>query len=361
MRLKVRKPKEVVESKVITEASLDDEIKQASTQIEGDVVVGQSAPKGQIEVALDKALATAERMKRTGGNMYNNVILIGGAGTGKTSAVLDWARENNINIVLQNTSTMDETDLTGVIARSADGNSTVKLRSDVLRGLNEPRSVLFLDEYNRGRKSVRGTLLTLINDHLIDTGTDQESNVKGLSGKYELKNMLFTIAAINPASGEYSTDELDPAEISRFRRVEVKADKKHLLDVMTKKFMAQAEAEGVTDEDREVIAGQLGLLTKLLSDKQFQFDNEEDERNGYRRYGRDYTPLSPRTIVNLIAATDGTKEDLLDLYNDFCNPMKKNTIEMILQDYSDVDDKANSVFKKREKSDEEKLDDFLNL
>lgn len=360
MKLKVKKSRPIVENKTINEDSLEAEIKQAENQIDGDKVVNGNK-KGQIEMALDRALATAERQKRTGGKNYTNIILIGGAGTGKTSAVLDWASENGINVVLQNTSTMDETDLTGVVARSAEGNSTVKLRSDVLKGLNEPRSVLFLDEYNRGRKSVRGTLLTLVNDHLIDTGTDQESNVPGLSGKYELKNMLFTVAAINPASGEYTTDELDPAEISRYRRIEVKADKKHLLDIMTKKFMKQAEAEGATDEDREVIAGQIGLLKKLLSDKQFQFDNEEDERNGYRKFGRDYTPLSPRTLVNLISATDGTKEDLLDLYNDFCNPMKKNTIEMILQDYSDVDDKANSVFKKREKSDEEKLDDFLNL
>ena len=359
MKVKVDKSK-TISNRIINEDSLDSEIKKAEQQISNDTVVTDSNP-GQIEIALDRALAVAERQKRTGGKNYSNIILIGGAGTGKTSAVLDWAASNGVNVVLQNTSTMDETDLTGVVARSAEGNSTVKLRSDVLKGLNEPRSILFLDEYNRGRKSVRGTLLTLINDHLIDTGTDQESNVSGLSGKYELKNMLFTVAAINPASGEYTTDELDPAEISRFRRVEVKADKKHLLDIMTRKFTQQAESEGATDDDREIIAGQIGLLKKLLSDKQFQFDNEEDEREGYRRYGRDYTPLSPRSLINLIAATDGTKEDLLELYNDYCNPLKKNTIEMILQDYDDVDDKANSVFKKRTKSDEEKLDDFLNL
>ena len=41
--------------------------------------------------------------------------------------------------------------------------------------------------------------------------------------------------------------------------------------------------------------------------------------------------------------------------------MKKMTMETILSDYEDIDDKANSVFKKREKSAEEKLDDFLNM
>jgi len=358
MKLKVKKPKKLVES-TINEATLEDTINAAEKQIENPEVASYNST-GQIEQALDRALNVAERMKRTGGNNYTNVLLIGGAGTGKTSAVRDWAAAHNINLVMQNTSTMDETDLTGVVARSAEGNSTVKLRSDVLRGLNEPRSVLFLDEYNRGRSSVRGTLLTLINDHLIDTGTDQESNIKGLSGKLELKNMLFTIAAINPASGEYTTDELDPAEISRFRRIEVKADKKHLLNnVLIPKLTKQAE--NGTEEDQEIIAGQINLATKLLSDKSFQFDNEEEERLGYQKFGRDYTPLSPRSFTNLLQATDGTKEDFLYLYNDYCNPMKKTTMETILSDYEDIDDKANSVFKKRKKSDEEKLDDFLNM
>lgn len=356
--------------KIINEASFKDtvdqelakDVKQAEAQIKNDEVVSEEQPKGQIEVALDRALATAERQKRTHGKNYTNIILIGGAGTGKTSAVIDWANQNNINLVLQNTSTMDESDLTGVVARSVEGNSTVKLRSDVLRGLDKPRSVLFLDEYNRGRSSVRGTLLTLINDHLIDTGTDEESNVPGLTGKYELKNMLFTIACINPASGEYTTDELDPAEISRFRRVEVKVDKGHLLKVLTNKLTKQAMSEESTDEDREIIAKQINLLTKLLSDPKFQFDNEEEEREGYRRFGRDYTPLSPRSLTNLVTATDGTKEDFLDLYNDYCSPLKKTLMANILADYEDIDDKANSVFKKKSapKDNATLIDDFLN-
>lgn len=356
--MKVRK---LTEEKILKEASLDDTIAAAENQLENPEVA--DGTPNQIEQALNKALRVALRNKKTGGNNYTNVLLIGGAGTGKTSIVRAWAQANNVNLVLQNTSTMDETDLTGVIARSKDGDSTVKLRSDVLKGLNEPRSVLFLDEYNRGRSSVRGTLLTLINDHLIDTGTDQESNVKGLTGKHELKNMLFTVAAINPASGEYTTDELDPAEMSRFRRVEVRADKGDLLKYLTKEISRQANAlDPAEDGDSiEELSGQLGIAKKLLSDPKFQFDNEEDERAGYQKYGRDYTVLSPRSFTNLLQATDGTKEDFLYLYNDYCNPMKKSTMEQILSDYDDIDDKANSVFKKRVKSDEEKLDDFLNL
>ena len=254
---------------------------------------------------------------------------------------------------------MDETDLTGVVARSAEGNTTVKLSSDVLRNLDKPRSVLFLDEYNRGRKAVRGTLLTLVNDHLIDAGTEQDSNVKGITGKVELKNMLFTVAAINPASGEYTTDEMDPAEISRFRRLDLKADKREFLNYLIHEITRQANTEGSTDEDKEMYAGMLNIAKKVLSDKSFQFDNEEDEATGYRKYGRNYTPLAPRSFTNLLLATDGTKEDFLDLWNDYISPLKKTTVEAILSDYEDVDDKANNPFKTREKSDEEKLDSFL--
>lgn len=90
--MKVKKNK-----KIINEASFKDtvdqeiakDVKQAEAQIKNDQVVDGEQPKGQIEVALDRALATAERQKRTHGKNYTNIILIGGAGTGKTSAVID--------------------------------------------------------------------------------------------------------------------------------------------------------------------------------------------------------------------------------------------------------------------------------
>ena len=361
--MKVKRAKK----KVITEAPdkfrdiVNNAIQNAGINTE-ETVTTEDKPH-QIELALDRALKVNRRNQKNNGKNFSNIALVGTAGVGKTAIVMDWADRHGLDLVVLNTSTMDETDLTGVIARSADGTSTVRLRSDVLKGLNNPDAVLFLDEYNRGRKSVRGTLLTLVNNHLVDAGTDQESNVKGLVGKIKLP-FLFTVAAFNPATGEYSTDELDPAEISRFRRIEVQADKAVTLNYLKKEISRQANALDPDDPDfeRDVkeLMGQIELAKVLLSDNRFQFDSEEDERAGYQKYGRDYTPLSPRSLTNLLQSCDGTKEDFLDLYNDFTSPLKKNLVANILANYKDVDDKANSVFKKREKSNEEILDDFLN-
>lgn len=86
MKLKAKKQKQITESVELNEASLDDAISSAEKQLENPEVA-KGNDKGQIEQALDRALRVAERMKRTGGNNYTNVLLIGGAGTGKTSAV----------------------------------------------------------------------------------------------------------------------------------------------------------------------------------------------------------------------------------------------------------------------------------
>lgn len=42
---------------------------------------------------------------------------------------------------------------------------------------------------------------------------------------------------------------------------------------------------------------------------------------------------------------DGTKDDFLDLWSSMVNPLKKSTVEGILANYVDVDDKANDALK----------------
>lgn len=363
--------------KSLTEATLDDVVSKAENDLaqgNDDVKVADvsdkagKAMKSEIELILDDALDTAEENQITGNDNYTNVLLVGGAGIGKTAITKQWAKENNINLVIQNTSTMEETDLTGVIARSKEGNSTVKLKSDVLRHLNKPRSVLFLDEYNRGNDSVRGTLLTLIQDHLIDAGTDEEAQeTSNISGKIKLDNFLFTIAAINPADENYNTNQLDDAEVSRFSRHFIKANKTQWLDYMLHEMEKQLDRAGENEKIRNRILGRMALLKKLVSDKAFQWDNEKDIAAGKDRYGDEFQLLNPRTLSNLISNVKGDsgniKDEFLNKWNNYCNPMKKQLAATILSDFTDVDDKANSVFKKRaaaDKTDEEKLDDFLN-
>ena len=55
--------------------------------------------------------------------------------------------------------------------------------------------------------------------------------------------------------------------------------------------------------------------------------------------------LTARTLTNLLQNCDGTKEDFLDNWNNFCNSTKKTMVEGILANYQDVDDKANDALK----------------
>lgn len=157
MKFKVKNPNYLVEASL--DQALDAAEKDAKSKLgsgNDSTISVDGEDSTEIDRALSRALKTAERMKRTGGDAYTNVLLVGGAGIGKTAITQQWADRHGVNLVYYSTSTADEADITGVLARSADGKSTVKLKTDVLRGLNQPRSVLFLDEYNRGSDRIRG-------------------------------------------------------------------------------------------------------------------------------------------------------------------------------------------------------------
>ena len=199
---------------VLKEETIKDKVDQAEKLLDNPVVVEE---KGQIEKELDRALEANLEELEDGGRNFTNVLFVGEAGTGKTARVFAWAKANDVNIVLVNASSMDDTDLGGVISKGEHGE-VVRLATTEMDELGtEERSVLFLDEYNRAPQSVRASLLTLIQDHVV-----RDDRVKGK--RRFLPNFLFTIAAINPDSSDYDTDRLDDAEMSRFKRVDVYSD-----------------------------------------------------------------------------------------------------------------------------------------
>ena len=196
---------------------------------------------------------------------------------------------------------------------------------------------------------------------MIDAGTYEDSNVQGISGQVELKGMLFTVAAINPADDNYNTNELDDAEVSRFMTLEITPNKADNLRYLTKEYTRKINALPEESPKRAAYEGMLNLATKLLTDPSFRFDGPKDVSDGKRRYGQQFKPLNYRSLEMALQGSQGNKEKLIQRWNMFANPSKKGMIETILADYEDVDDKANSPFKKRAKSDAEKLDDFLNM
>ena len=239
---------------------------------------------------------------------------------------------------------LDKTGLGGIYAPNEDNTQAKSLPTGELNPLDIPDTVLFLDEFNRAVSDVRFTLSQLINEHKI-----QDANQP--NGYRFFPNLLVVIVAVNPAQlGIYNTDELDIAELDRMRRVIVTPKKplvkKYLVDLYN--GLAEWWSHRPDDEDarEQIVAnrGRAALANALLSSKEFEFDDGDDIRAAAEAGEMDHI-LSPRGLEMCISDSDGTKKDFLDQWNDFLNPKKKGMVQRILNNYKDIDDKANSVFK----------------
>lgn len=319
---------------------------------------------GDIEKALDRALQANRDEIEDGGRDYQNVLFVGEAGSGKTARINAWAKKHNINLITILASTMDDTDLGGVISGNMEKGTAVKLASTQFDALGEEKdAVLFLDEWNRAPSTVRGTLLNLIQKHEVP-----DPRVKG--GQRHLDNFLFTVAAINPADANYNTDRLDDAELGRVRRVYVKSDSRNFLDYVTNTWNKKIEKAKTEGNDRKLkkYQGQLNLATTLLKNPKFMFDSKDDIERSHENEetgAGNGLVLNYRSFSNLLVSCDGTKDDFIDLWSDYCNADKLVIVKTILANYKDVDDKANdalkggtesSVFKNKASTREERLD-----
>ena len=339
-------------------------IKKEASKIEAGEVITPEEPYGVVEEALDDALEAAREAGDFGEVSGVNVLLVGRGGTGKTARVLAWAKSRGINLVEKDAKTLDPSDLGGIIGRKYDdegnvSNRATKLSNDEFDELDKPNSVLFLDELNRAPADVAGSLLTLINNHVVN---DQEQP----SGKRLLKGFLFTIAAINPPKPGNKVDELDNPMRSRFGMVEVDSDPEFQLKYFRKHYgelIQQMRDSGKVDRIA-ALEGRLAIAEKLLSDPRFVFDGDDEEEEAQENG----TPiLNARSLTNLLHASRGKKELFLKKWNEFCNPDKKGLVEDILSEYVDVDDKANDALKygdanpfaKREKNMYDQIKDLI--
>lgn len=319
--------------KILKEATLG--------QIADEINAEPETQPGDIEETLDRMLRVNLRNARYGDPEFENVLLVGSAGVGKTARVVSWAKKNNINLFRLDAQGLDVTDLNGAIVPNAEGDAIKRLANTELDALDRPRSVLFLDEYNRARSDIRATLLTLINDHVIN-------DPRAESGKRFLPNFLFTIAAINPSNANYNTSDLDQAERDRFYQLDVVPNKaqylSYLKSALTKKMAKVAD----DPEEVAIIKGQIALAEKIVGDKRFAFDGPQDDE---QTQDAQVNSLSPRSFAKLLQLSEGKKDLLLNYWDGMCNPFKKLIIEQILANYVDVDDKANDALKRDTDSD----------
>lgn len=333
---------------------VDDLIDKADKMLD-DPITEVTEDDDVINSALDDALRVARKTLKKAKKYYEvngkwpdgldfvNVLLVGEAGCGKTQRVREWASSRGINLVTKQAATMDELDVGGGVVKGDDGKM-IRIPTDEFDELDETaNSVLFLDELNRASGRVRGTLLTLIQDHKIPDGKNMRF----------LQDMLFTVASINPSAAAmgYDVQELDPAELSRFYRVDVISDPRDLLKYLNTVYDTEIK-EADDDEDKLEALRKKELATKILSDKRFSFDSA-DEVAELSRLGR--SALNSRSFTNLLNNSFGEKSIFIRKWPGSCNPNKLDTIKSILTDYEDVnlddfeevDDKATSVLKKK--------------
>lgn len=340
------------------------EVKQAAQEVNASQVaidpslIASSASKKQklgcrneITDLLDLALEDAYAKIEMGWVPDGNVLLIGLPGSGKTSTVKSWARENGLNLVYVNVKDTDlEAGLYGYTARdisTPNSNAVTKLRSNYLDELDKPNSVLFLDELNRGSRSNRSAILDLVSAHVIkgeDTPEVKASRAaKGLDPEptyRHFENMLFTIAAMNPADDftgmDPNADQLFGAEKNRFPYTLKNVDSKKDAALDFVKKFTKAAIQDLNEKNpnfwkhaiRTYRQGK--LLEYILNSGDFRFDTESDNSAIVNAGAQQ---LTQRTLTSgmfgTATATPQLAKNWINKYSDFLETDKKMLIKII--------------------------------
>jgi hypothetical protein len=207
--------------------------------------------------------------------------------------------------------------------------------SDNLIALEEPNSVLFLDEYNRQVKPhIRASLYTLINEHKI-VG-------EGPNGMHEFKNMLFTVAAINPSvPTDKGAADLNDAEKSRFWWTldDMDSDAETTIEYLSRyynKLIAKLdpEKEGYLQDLEDYLRIQdLGIF--IVSHPKFDYDSRDDLEDlsmtppGWK-HGTKPNLLCQRSLTQGLHNADGDVDEFRFWIEDGAKFLDRDT-EMILK------------------------------
>lgn len=321
-----------------------------------EALLAESAPVNTVEdkVTLDdlndeeevdeviEALDDALYVARSKHSKRINVRLLGRAGFGKSEIVDQWARKNNIHLYEIDLSTITGEFFGGIPARdSEDPNATRQLPpKKLIDTLSIPNTVLFLDEYNRARDSVRAPLHNLLTKYRL-------ADEREPSGWKDFRDtLLFCVAAANQTGGAYrGAKPFEASENTRFIDPKV-SDSGEAAKVKNLKYFKSIFTDIMNDpnaseEERKAAKGKLALATKLLTDENFKYTTEEEEEDNIDEIQRGtFKPLNFRSLHYALELSRGKKDLLLKKWGMAVTKDKLGMIQNILTDYVDIDDKA---------------------
>ena len=330
-------------------------IKNLATIIKNPYGTGRLS---DVEKVLQRALNNAIESIEDGTTemgAFPNVLIYGLAGFGKTAKVKDFCRKHNLNLFECDAKSLDIATVGGIPYPKTDPKTGEITQSPIgsryWDGLNKPNTVLYLDELNRTGPAVRGSLLTLINEHTLpmtieDPKTHEVKNVK------RYPNILFTVVSINPADDIFQDNEdLDPAMISRHVSViEQGPDIRDFLAHLTEVYTAIENNMYLRPERKAKYMGQFELAKAILTDPSFVkngFDNANDVRAIYYDKSRIGNYLNYRSFYSILRNCDGTKKDYLEsLSFSGISKTKVTLIKNILATYTDKVTVGNMLFNK---------------
>jgi hypothetical protein len=318
-----------------------------------------TARLSDVEKVLQRALNNAMDSIEDGfveKGAFPNVLIYGLAGFGKTAKVKKFCEKHNLNLFECDAKSLDIATVGGIPYPKTDPKTGEITQSPIgsryWDGLNKPNTVLYLDELNRTGPAIRGSLLTLINEHTLpmtieDPKTGEIRNVK----KYP--NILFTVVSINPADDIFQDNEdLDPAMISRHAAViEQGPDIRDFLAHLTEVYTSIENNMYLRPERKVKYMGQFELAKALLTDKGFKFDEADDVRAIYYDKTRIGNYLNYRSFYSVLRNCDGTKKDYLEALNfSGFSKTKVTMIKNILATYTDKVTVGNMLFNKNTSS-----------
>ena len=186
------------------------------------------------------------------------------------------------------------------------------LRQSNVSYLDSRRSVLFLDEFNRAPTDILNASLQLILDHRLHS-----HELPLVNGQETL-----IVAAVNPADGDYTVQEFDPALLDRFVDCEVEPD--------FKSWMKWAKENNVN---------QMVIDFLMDNQKKFHFTPEDGSKGAsprsWTRLGTylDRLADTPADIMtHYVKGTVGASlaAQFMVFYNSYSNAMSSKELEKII-------------------------------